>query len=166
LLCGLGIPQIGQVAARQLAEVVPSIDALVELGPDGVAERASTIHGYGASMVESLRAWMSDARNVDLVARLRALGVSTPFVAKASGVAAEGPLKGQRVCVTGVLSKKREDVHEDIRRAGGEIDDSVKNGTTLLVAGAKVGQSKLDAAKKKGTRVIDEAELRRMIEGA
>ncbi|MFI5300761.1 MAG: NAD-dependent DNA ligase LigA, partial [Polyangiales bacterium] len=165
LLCGLGIPQIGQVAARQLAEVVPSLEELITLGAEGVAERASTVHGFGPSMVESVRAWMSEPGHLALLSRLRHLGVSIPFVAKSSSVAAEGPLKGQRVCVTGVLSKKREDVHEDIRRAGGEIDDSVKTGTTLLVAGAKVGATKLEAAKKKGTRVIDEAELARLIAG-
>ena len=67
-------------------------------------------------------------------------------------------------CVTGVLSRKREDVHAAIRAAGGTVNDGVKKGTTYLVAGEKVGKSKLDAAKKHGTSVIDEAALFRMIE--
>jgi len=41
----------------------------------------------------------------------------------------------------------------------------VKKGTTYLVAGEKVGKSKLDAARKHGTRVISEGELAALIEG-
>jgi BRCT domain type II-containing protein len=41
----------------------------------------------------------------------------------------------------------------------------VKKGTTYLVAGEKVGKSKLDLAKKHGTKVIDEVVLQRLIDG-
>ena len=66
--------------------------------------------------------------------------------------------------MTGVLSRKREDVHADIRAAGGEVHDSVKKTTTYLVAGDKTGKSKLDQAKKFGTKVISEVELYALIE--
>jgi DNA ligase (NAD+) len=81
-------------------------------------------------------------------------------------VATEGPLKGSSVCVTGVLSKKREEVHADIRAAGGEVHDGVKKNTTYLVAGEKTGKSKLDQAKKYGTKVLSEAELYALIGGS
>ncbi|HEY6460639.1 MAG TPA: BRCT domain-containing protein, partial [Polyangiaceae bacterium] len=68
-------------------------------------------------------------------------------------------------CVTGVLSRKREDVHADIRAAGGEVHDSVKKNTTYLVAGDKTGKSKLDQAKKFGTKVLTEKELEALIAG-
>ena len=95
------------------------------------------------------------------VRKLAERKVSVPF-AKAA-VATEGPLLGKSLCVTGVLTRKREDVHTAIRAAGGEVHDSVKAGTTFLVAGEKVGQTKLDAAKKRGTKVITEAELYEML---
>jgi DNA ligase (NAD+) len=65
--------------------------------------------------------------------------------------------------VTGVLSKKREDVHADIRAAGGEVDEGVKKTTSCLVAGDKTGKSKFEQAKKYGTKVITEPELYAMI---
>jgi DNA ligase (NAD+) len=46
------------------------------------------------------------------------------------------------------------------------VHDSVKKGTTYLVAGEKVGKSKLDAARKHGTEVLTEAELDAMLQGA
>jgi DNA ligase (NAD+) len=73
--------------------------------------------------------------------------------------AAGGVLAGASFCVTGVLSRKREDVHAAIRAAGGQIHDAVRKGTTYLVAGEKVGKSKLDAARKHGTVVLAEREL-------
>ncbi|MGH7272777.1 MAG: BRCT domain-containing protein, partial [Polyangiaceae bacterium] len=79
-------------------------------------------------------------------------------------VASEGPLRGMSFCVTGVLTRKREDVHDDIRGAGGEIHDAVKKTTTYLVAGDKTGRSKLEQAKKYGTTVITEGALTTMLE--
>ena len=62
-------------------------------------------------------------------------------------------------CVTGVLSKKRSDVHDEITRAGGTVHEKIEKGTTYLVVGANVGQSKLTAAKKQGSLVITEEQL-------
>ena len=80
-------------------------------------------------------------------------------------VASDGPLKDLSFCVTGVLSRKREDVHAAIRAAGGTVHDAVKTNTNYLVIGEKVGKSKLDAAKKRGAKVIDEKALDAMILG-
>jgi DNA ligase (NAD+) len=90
------------------------------------------------------------------------LGVGTPQPRKVA--ATSGPLLGKSFCVTGVLTRKREDVHADIQAAGGETHDSVKKNTTYLVAGEKTGKSKLDQAKKFGTKVITEAELQTLLE--
>ena len=81
---------------------------------------------------------------------------------RAQSVAA-GPLSGSSFCVTGVLSRKREDVHAAIRAAGGEVHDQVKQGTSYLVAGEKVGKTKLETARQRGTQVISEADLEAML---
>jgi DNA ligase (NAD+) len=108
-------------------------------------------------------AYLSDPVARNLLERLVERGVSRPQ--PLPEVAAAGPLASASFCVTGVLSRKREDVHAAIRAAGGVVHDSVKKGTTYLVAGDKVGKSKFDAAKKHGTVVINETELERMIGG-
>jgi NAD-dependent DNA ligase len=76
-----------------------------------------------------------------------------------------GPLLGQSFCVTGVLSRKREDIHADLRAAGAMIHESVKKDTTYLVAGDKTGKTKLDQAKKFGTKVITEAQMDALLAG-
>lgn len=157
LLCGLGIPQIGQVAARQLAEEARTLEAMLSWTPDQARERTASIRGFGPKMVESVAAFLSDPEQRRLMAKLRDEGVSVPQ--PQLQVAAEGPLKGLSVCVTGVLSRRREEVLAEVRAAGGEVHDTVKKTTSYLVAGDKTGKSKLDQARKYGTKVVDEAGL-------
>ena len=67
--------------------------------------------------------------------------------------------------MTGVLSRKREDIHAELRAAGARVDDGVKKDTTYLVAGDKTGKAKLDQAKKSGTKVITEAQMEALLRG-
>jgi DNA ligase (NAD+) len=161
LLCGLGIPQIGQVAARQLAEEGRTLERMLAWTPDEVREHVGSIRGFGPKMVDSVVEFFGDRAARGLMDKLVKLGVGR--AQPLPEIAASGPLKGMTFCVTGVLSKKREDVHAEIRAAGGEVHESVKKTTTHLVAGEKTGKAKLDQAKKFGTKVIDERELERML---
>ena len=96
-----------------------------------------------------------------LLDRLRERGVAPSEPRPAS----EGPLAGISVCVTGTLSRPRGDIQAAIEAAGGRFDKSVKKGTTYLVVGADVGAAKLKDAEKKGTKVIDEPTLDRLLDG-
>jgi DNA ligase (NAD+) len=114
-------------------------------------------------MVESVGKFLFAPESRALLEKLAAHDVSRAQPVNESK--SEGPLVGKSFCVTGVLSKKREDVHQEIRDAGGEVHDKVKKGTTYLVAGEKVGKAKLDGARKFGAEVIDEAGLGALIRG-
>ena len=164
LLTGLGIDHVGQVAARQLGDAAESLAELLGWSRETAADKVAGIAGFGPKMVESVVDFLFDETSRSLLSKLAARGVSVPQ--KRASVAADGPLRGSAFCVTGVLSRRREDVHADIRAAGGEVHDKVKKGTTYLVAGEKVGKAKLDSAKKHGAAVIDEATLARLLGGA
>jgi DNA ligase (NAD+) len=162
LLTGLGIDLIGQVAAGQLAEELGSLNALLSEPVESICARAADISGFGPKMVESLRAYLENPSERQLLERLRDLEVSRAQVKKAA--LTDGTLSGKSFCVTGVLSRKRADIHADIEAHGGTVHESIKKGTTYLVCGEKVGQSKLSAAKKHGTQVVSEAELMAFID--
>jgi DNA ligase (NAD+) len=164
LLTGLGIEHVGQVAARQLAEVAGSLETLLGWSEEALVEHVSSIAGFGPKLVESVRAYLADPARRELLLQLQKFGVSRPQPRAAA--AAEGPLSGSSFCVTGVLTRRREDVHADIRAQGGEVHDKIKQGTTYLVTGEKVGKSKLDAAKKFGTKLLTEAELEALLRRA
>jgi DNA ligase (NAD+) len=163
LVTGIGIEQVGQVAAVQLAEAAGSLEGLLSWSAEEARERVDSIAGFGPKMAESVVRFLFDPEQRALLEKLRERGVSRPQPAHAK--VEGGPVSGFSFCVTGVLSRKREDVHAAIRAGGGTVDDGVKKGTTYLVAGEKVGKSKLDAAKKHGTKVIDEPTLERMLSG-
>ncbi|HEX2882133.1 MAG TPA: NAD-dependent DNA ligase LigA, partial [Polyangiaceae bacterium] len=160
LLTGLGIEHIGQVAARQLAEEAHSLEDFLSWDETVVRHRVSGIAGFGPKMVDSVVSYLNDAQNRSLLERLAAHHVSRP---QPKPVMGSGPLLGKSLCVTGVLSRKREDVHAAIREAGGTVHDKVKAGTTYLVIGEKVGKTKIDAATKAGTTVITEQELNALL---
>jgi DNA ligase (NAD+) len=163
LLTGLGIDHIGQVAARQLAEASRNLPALLGWDEAGARAHLAAISGFGPKMVESVVKYLLAPESRALLEKLAAHGVSRDQPVNVSKT--EGPLLGMSFCVTGVLSKKREDVHQEIRDAGGEVHDKVKKGTTYLLAGEKVGKAKLDGARKFGAQVIDEAGLAALIRG-
>jgi DNA ligase (NAD+) len=164
VLCGLGIPQIGQVAARQLAAASGTLETILAWSPEEMRERVDEIRGFGPKMVESVVAYFADPATQALLRKLLAHGVGTHAQPREVAVT-EGPLIGKSFCVTGVLSRKRDDIHADLRAAGARVDDGVKKDTTFLVAGDKTGKAKLDQAKKTGTRVITEAQMGALLRG-
>jgi DNA ligase (NAD+) len=163
LVGGLGIPQIGQVAGKQVAQVAGTLASLLGWSEEQLREHVGGIHGFGAKMVDSVAEFMKDEEERALLEKLltRNVGREQPR----EHVATEGPLLGKSFCVTGVLTRKREDVHAMLRGAGATIHDSVKKDTSYLVAGDKTGKTKLDQAKKYGAKVITEEEMDQLLAG-
>jgi DNA ligase (NAD+) len=167
LIIGLGIPHVGVVAARAVAARLGSLDALMAAaateGAQELALEVAAIDGVGPVIAEAMRAFVTDPDNARLLARLRERGVSP--VEPVARAATSGVLAGKKVCVTGKLSRPRSEIQAEIEAAGGQFVSSVGKSTDLLVIGADVGKAKLDAARKVGTQIIDEAELARVLAG-
>ena len=160
LIAGLGIPHVGTVAARSIAKRMRSFDELVA-GPSN-SRRAviAGIDGLGEVIADAVESWWAEPDNARLIEKLRAHGV-TPIEPEEKRM--EGPLSGKRVCVTGTLARPRAEIQQTIETAGGTFATSVGKATDILVIGADVGKTKLDAAKKFGTLVVDEAGLQELI---
>jgi DNA ligase (NAD+) len=160
LLGGLGIPLVGEVAARLLAERYGTLARFAKSDPEVEREALAEIHGIGPKIADSVADTLVDPRFAEVLDKLLAAGID-PRAPEPEG--ASGPLEGLSFCVTGVLSRPRGDIHEQIRRAGGEVHKAVKKGTDYLVAGDKVGKTKIEKAERSGARVIDEQALRRLL---
>lgn len=154
LLTALGIPLVGSVAAKLVAERYGDLRGLLDRDPSEVRQELETIDGIGAKMAESVARFLADPDVREMLEKMLALGVVAKQPMKAAR-AEGGPLAGLSFCVTGSFEDKREAIWERIEAAGGEVHKSVKKGTTYLLAGEKVGKTKTDDAAKKGAKVID-----------
>jgi DNA ligase (NAD+) len=163
LLAALGIPHVGGVASKAIAQRYRSIGELLALVDDGerdFVETVAEIEGIGEVIAASLRDFLLDAHSREVLNLLRARGLDpVEAVARAS----DGPLSGKTFVITGTLSKPRGDVARDIEAAGGKVVGSVSKKTDYLVAGDKTGKAKLTAAEKHGVEVLDEAALQLLL---
>ena len=156
LVFGLGIRNIGDKAAAQLAEHFGSMQALAAAS----AEEIAAIDGIGAIMAESVTEFFAKAGTVDLFARLRAAGVNMDWHGEKKGTA----LAGMTIVVTGTLpTLSRQEAEALIARNGGKASGSVSKKTAYVLAGEAAG-SKLTKARSLGVPVIDEAAFLRMID--
>lgn len=156
LVFGLGIRNIGDKAAAQLAEHFGSMQALAAAS----AEEIAAIDGIGAIMAESVTEFFAKAGTVDLLARLRAAGVNMDWHGEKKGTA----LAGMTIVVTGTLpTLSRQEAEALIARNGGKASGSVSKKTAYVLAGEAAG-SKLTKARSLGVPVIDETAFLRMID--
>lgn len=149
-ILGLGIRHVGAQTAIDLANTFQSIEALAAASLDEL----EAVDGIGKVVAESIVAWFADEDNMALLQKFATLGVSPQYEKKS------GKLAGQNFVVTGTLeSMSRDEAAEKIRAQGGTFQTSVAKDTTYLVAGGKVGASKLKKAESYGTKIIDEPQL-------
>jgi DNA ligase (NAD+) len=173
VLVALGIRHVGETTARDLAA---ELSRRVPAGPDWSArvaavlqrltrEELTRINGVGAVVGESIERFFANDLTRGGLEEMLAAGVTfKPSVASPLREAA-GPLRGEVVVVTGTLvisGLSRREAQERIRAAGGTVADAVTSRTTLLVAGEKAGGKRADA-ERLGIRIVDEAELIRIL---
>jgi len=155
-LFGLGIRHVGSQTAIDLTNHFESVEKLSQATIDELRE----VDGVGEIVAESIVAWFADEDNVKLLEKFADLGVTPQFTKKS------GSLTGQSFVITGTLqSMDRDTAAEKIRNLGGTFQTAVAKDTTYLVAGGKVGASKLKKAEQYGTKIIDEQELLNIIRG-
>lgn len=152
---GLGIRHVGTQTAIDLAESFGSIQKLSEATMDDLRN----VEGIGEIVAESILAWFADEDNLALLQKFENLGV-TPVYRSHAG----GRLQGKNFVITGSLeSMSRDEAADRIRALGGTFQTSVGKDTTYLVAGGKVGASKLKKAQTYGTQIIDESALLKLL---
>jgi DNA ligase (NAD+) len=154
LLFAFGINQVGQKAAKILAEEYGDIDTLASADVDSL----TALRDIGAITADNIVGWFGRESSKMLVDKLKAAGVNMTQPKAERGTA----LEGKTLVVTGTLpTLSRKEAQELIEKHGGKAAGSVSKKTDFVVAGEDAG-SKLTKAQELGIPVIDEAELLRM----
>lgn len=156
VLNGLGIPFVGERTAQILAGHFGSLDAIAGASAESLQEA----NEIGPKVAQAIGQFFEEARNRDLIERLRAAGLrfTAPLEAKKTGA-----LNGLTFVLTGTLpTLTREEAKDLIEQAGGKVAGSVSAKTNFVVAGEDAG-SKLTKAQELNVPVRDENGLMELL---
>ncbi len=152
VLTGLGVPSVGTTTAADLVTAFGSLQAVA----DATVDQLLTVNNIGDATAQAIVAFFAQPANADVLRRLTTAGLK--LTADVQSVAADAPLAGMTVVITGTLSVSRPTMAAALTAAGAKVASSVSAKTDLLVAGDKAG-SKLAKAQQLGVRIITEDEL-------
>ena len=153
-LYGLGIRQVGETTAKDLARHFGGIERLRTAPVAQLLE----VPDVGPIVAESIHGFFAEAHNQQVIDALLAAGFEWPE-SEGEGDPTPKPLAGKTFVLTGTLpTLSRDDAKEMIESLGGKVAGSVSKKTDWVVAGAEAG-SKLEKAEALGVAVIDEAQL-------
>ena len=158
LINGLGIPNIGEVKARELCDYFQDLSKLAQ----ATYEDIRLIHSIGEVKAKAIRAWFENPSNIELIEKLRELGVSTQDT-EISDKILDKRFLGTVWVLTGALSIPRDEAKKIVRCFGGKVTDSVSKKTTYVLAGEDAG-SKIDKARELNIKIINEEDFNRLIE--
>ena len=154
----LGIRNVGETTARDLAKHFGSLDKLVAAPESDLL----AVRDVGPIVAQSISQFFAEPHNLEVVNKLRAAGVHWP---ESGGlVQSTGVLAGKTLVLTGTLpTLTRDAAKEKIEAAGGKVAGSVSKKTDYVVAGFDAG-SKLVKAQELGVPTLDEAGLLALLE--
>jgi DNA ligase (NAD+) len=153
-ISSLGIPLVGITVSVKIANEVGSLNNLWSSFP---------FEGVGQKALSNFTTYINSETGRKIVNKCIEYGVKPLDVVKAPKVE-NGKLKNLSFCITGTLSEPREKIQDKISANGGIVHDSIKKTTTYLIAGDKVGKSKLTKAEKFGIKIISEEDFNKLKE--
>ncbi|MCG7568279.1 NAD-dependent DNA ligase LigA [Pseudoalteromonas sp. CnMc7-15] len=149
----LGIREVGEATAQNLAMHYRTLDALMQADVESLQE----VSDVGEVVAKHIVSFFSETLNQQVVEELLKQGLHWPAIeVKADN---EQPLNGLTYVITGTLSQlSRNDAKARLQALGAKVAGSVSAKTHALVAGEKAG-SKLTKAQELGVDVLSEEAL-------
>ena len=158
-LYALGVRQVGEATAKDLAKHFGSLDRIMSATVDELLQ----VNDVGPIVAQSIHVFFAQTHNREVLQALRKAGVTW---AEHEGVSADTspkPLTGKVFVLTGTLpTLSRDEAKDLIEAAGGKVSGSVSKKTHYVVAGSEAG-SKLQKAQELGVPILDEAQLRELL---
>ena len=156
LLFALGIRYVGKKTAKILAIHYSDLDNL----QNASYEELKDINDVGDMIAKSIVDYFSDEKNINIINKLKELGVNTKYLGKA--INTESKVSGKTFVITGTLSKPRDEYKETLESLGANVTGSVTKKTDYVLVGENPG-SKYDKAKELGITIISEEEYNDLI---
>lgn len=157
VLFALGIRFVGETTAKYLAQHFRSMNALMAASVEELAEADEV----GGKIAESIRVYFADERNVEIISRLREVGLQ---MEESEREMVSDRLAGVSIVISGSFERHtRDELKALIELNGGKNLAAVSGTTDYLLAGDKIGPAKLQKATKLGVKIISESDFEQMI---
>lgn len=158
VLFGIGIRFVGETVAKKLAKHFKTMDALMV----ATEEELVAVDEIGGRIAESVLQFFADERNRAIIERLRQYGLQLQ-VEESNGLTSN-VLEGKSFVVSGVFSQfSRDEIKAAVEQHGGKNVGSISKKTDYVLAGDKMGPSKLKKAEDLGIPIISEEDFLGMI---
>ncbi|WP_294347404.1 NAD-dependent DNA ligase LigA [Sphingobacterium sp.] len=159
VLFSLGIRHVGETIAKKLALHFKNIDALAKAS----AEEIESVQDIGLRIAESVREYLDNPIHQEQITALRNYGLNFEIKEKEI-VLTSNLLEGKTFLISGVFADhSREELAALIESHGGKMVSAISAKLSYLVAGDKMGPSKLAKAEKLGIPMINDKELFQLI---
>ncbi|MGN5954368.1 NAD-dependent DNA ligase LigA [Sphingobacterium lactis] len=159
VLFGLGIRHIGETVAKKLAQHFKNIDAI----KSATALDILAVPDIGQRIAESLHEYLNLPEHWEEIEKLKSAGLQFEIEEKEVVLAGTG-LAGKTFLISGVFADySREELTALIESHGGKMLSGISAKLNYLVAGDKMGPSKLAKAEKLQVPIISESDLLAMI---
>jgi DNA ligase (NAD+) len=157
VIASLGIPQVGEETAYDLANTFGSIEKFLNAKQDDV----SSTFGVGEVIAREIEEWKEDKHHTDALAKLlKELKIINPTLDKSN---LNKNISGKTFVLTGTMeSMDRDEAKAIIKRLGGSVSSTVSKSTDYVVVGENAG-SKYDKAVELGVKILNEEEFKKIL---
>ncbi|WP_373017166.1 NAD-dependent DNA ligase LigA [Thiomicrorhabdus sp.] len=154
----LGIPEVGEVTAKHLAQHFKELDQLQTAN----MEELISIQDVGEVVAENILTFFKQPHNLEVINGLLDAGVNWPTPQEMK-VEQDSPFNGKVVVLTGTLQQgSRTEAKQKLEALGATVTGSVSAKTDFVIAGEKAG-SKLTKAESLGVTVLSEEQWLEMM---
>lgn len=159
VLFALGIRFVGETSARLIARKFTSIEML----KNATIEQLMQVDGVGEVIAQSIKAYFSNEKNVEIVSQLEAMGVQMA-IKEDETKPTSTLLQDLSIVISGVFTHHSRDEYKAIiEQHGGKNVGSISSKTSFILAGDNMGPSKLQKAEKLGIKIVNEEEFLSML---
>ena len=155
----LGIRFVGETSAKLIARHFKNMDALME----ATEEELKDVDGVGDVIARSVVDYFASEKNRMIVERLKKYGLQMSVVSSSEDNGSD-KLAGMNIVISGVFANHTRDEYKAmIEKHGGKNVSSISSKTTFVLAGEKMGPSKLQKAESLGVKIVDEDTFLKML---
>lgn len=152
-LFALGIRHVGITGAGKLTKHFGNMEQLMLAN----FEQLLAVPEIGEKIAESIISFSKNSENQYLIKKFKAIGIKTEEDAESVTILDSVILEGKTFVVSGVFHNfTRDELKENIICNGGKVVTSISGKLNYLIAGEKMGPSKMQKAEKLGVKILSE----------